>query len=212
MIGAGFLVQVDGQAYLTTVAHIATSGAHDQFDDWPNWSNEINIQDEQGNLLARVPLFEEDASGMRVPLFKYGRTTDDPQRLLDLIMVPLATDHLKAVKSEAFLLPESLASAQIGDEVVIVGCREWPKIKTERYTLKGASTGSVVFYTEPPSQKGESGGPLLTSSGGLLGINYGGDNPQAPGTGLILTAAFFTLLPAAENGYIRGLAYGDELS
>lgn len=205
-VGTGFLVNIAGEVYLTTVAHLAT-GVLDQFDDWQNWSSEINLQDENNNILARVPLFGEDRSGLRVPLFKYGRMTSDHNRLLDLILVLLSADQLKATTSATLELPAPVTS-HAGDEVVIVGCRDWPKINSGRYILEGTSADNVLLYINPPSEKGESGGPLLTLSGGLLGINYGADNPSVPGMGLVLNAAIITLLATATNGIIDGLDYG----
>lgn len=209
MVGTGFIVQIGGETYLTTVAHLAT-GATDQFDDWPNWSSEINIQDGEKNILAQVPLFDGDRGEGRVPLFKYGRTTSEPRQLLDLILVPLSADYLHAASSKVFLLPPPIpAAAQVGDKAVIVGCRNWPRITTESYSLAGSSSDQVVIHIDPPSRVGESGGPLLTPAGGLLGINYGDGNAYAPGMGLVLNAACIDWLHTAKNGYIEGINYGN---
>ncbi|MCX2748083.1 hypothetical protein OOZ51_09695 [Arthrobacter sp. MI7-26] len=209
MGGTAFFVQVAGQVYLTTAAHVAT-GTESQSDTWPTWADALNLHDEERNLLATVPLFATGADGLRTPIFKYGRTTTEPGILLDLILIPLTSEHLKVTDAEVFQLP-ALVTTCGGEEVSIAGCREWPKINTQNYTLRGASSGdNLMLYIDPPSQRGESGGPLLTKSGGLLGVNYGADNPQVPGTGLVISASYILHLASAVDGYIQGFQYGNQ--
>lgn len=207
MVGTGFLVEISGHSYLTTAAHILT-GVLAQRDHWSSWSKEINIYDGHKNLLTRISLFTEK-EGAQVPAFHYGRTTDDHHRLLDLIMLPLTDRQLEEIKSDRIPLPESLATSQIGDSLLLAGCPRdsWPQSTETEHTLIGASPDHLVLHIAPEAQEGSSGGPLLTRSGKLLGINYGADNPLAPGAGLALTAAFLRELPQSNDGYLECFTY-----
>jgi hypothetical protein len=202
MTGTGFLVQTDDdQVYLVTAAHVAT-GVIKQDDVWSQWADTLIFHDQLQNELGRVPLFSDDEDGNRVPVFHYGRM-DDPGRILDLIMVPLPAPELLLAAPEAFR-PFLPVTVRVDEPAAIVGCHDWPRVNTKHYFVRGATDGSIALYIDPASEKGESGGPLLSMSGELLGVNYASDHPDAPGLGLVLNAELIRLIASADEGYMEG--------
>lgn len=208
-VGSGFLVQSDGQIYLATVAHLAT-GQPSQTDDWSLWADEITLHNEQQATLARVPLFDVNDDGVKVPRFKYGRSTDTPGVLADVILLPLSPDEPMSSMSDIFHLPGAIAPYGQGDTVTIVGRRPWPALNAETHTL------TEVFFElllcHPEGLKGDSGGPVVSSSGLLVGMNFGGDNPNYPGHGLLIPVGLIDVLTKAVDGFITGWSYSPSVN
>lgn len=203
-VGSGFLVQSDGQIYLVTVAHLAT-GQTSQTDDWSLWADEITLHNAQHTTLARVPLFEINDEGVKIPKFKYGRSTDTPGVLVDVILLPLSPEEPMSRMSDVFHLPDAIAPYKQGDIVTMVGRRPWPELSTETHTL------SEVFFElllcKPKGLRGNSGGPVVSSSGLLVGMNYGADNPNYPGHGLLVPVGLIRALTKADHGFVEGWSY-----
>lgn len=206
-MGSGFLVQVDSQIYLVTVAHLAT-GVETQTDEWNLWADVITLHNEKQVTLASAPLFDVDAAGTRVPRFKYARTSNEPGVLADVILLPLESTDAMASMSKIFPLPAP-APTGVGRPVVAVGRRPWPMLATSDHEVTGAWNGMVRI--KPPVQRGYSGGVLLTPSGELLGINYGADNPLVPGEGLAMTAGTILAMHNSSEGFVHGWDYTEEV-
>lgn len=207
--GSGFLVQISGQIYLVTVAHLPTGGQIEQTDDWALWANEITLHDANDTLLGRAALFDMH-DGSKTPRFKYGRSNDVPGILADVILLPLSAGDPMASMSEIFLLPAQ-STARIGETVTAVGCRPWPASNTAAHVITGLD--GAVLHVEPPTQPGDSGGPVVTSSGALLAMSYGLDNPSTPGhQGLTLTVGLIQAVAGAVDGFIAGQTYSDAVT
>jgi hypothetical protein len=201
--GSGFLIRVAGQIYLVTTAHIANY-EKDQKAEWSKWSPELYLVDESKEALAKVPLFDETTE-VRIPLFKYFRATDEPERILDLILLPVAAGELMASMTRIFTLPDEKATYAKNDKVVMFGRRDpWPylNVTTHRVSLPAPA----IMHMEPEGQKGDSGAPVLTPTGSLVGMNYGHGNAEASGA-MIISAELIELAATTTDGYVPGWTY-----
>lgn len=206
-VGSGFLVQIDSQTYLVTVAHLAT-GDNKQTDEWNLWADVITLHNEDQVSLASTSLFDVDDAGTRTPRFKYARTSDEPGVIIDMILLPLASTDTLANMSKVFPLPAA-APTGVGHPAVAVGRRPWPTLTTTSHEVTGAWNG--MLRIKPPVQSGYSGGVLLNPSGALLGLNYGAENPLAPGEGLVMTAGVILAMHNSSEGFVQGWDYTDEV-
>jgi hypothetical protein len=202
--GSGFLVQIDGQIYLVTAAHLM-NGEKDQTDDWSQWVNEITLVDESLRAVSRVPVFDVDGNGTKVPRFLFGRPQDAPGRIMDIILLPLSPEEAMSSMSTIFALPSSRATYKLGDEVTMLGRRDpWPNLSVAKHVL--TDQAGAVLYMHPEGQQGDSGGPVVCSTGLLVGMNYGGQNSLRPGA-ILISAELIEKISTAVNGFIGGWAY-----
>ncbi|SEJ78435.1 Trypsin-like peptidase domain-containing protein [Arthrobacter sp. yr096] len=206
-VGSGFLVQIESQIYLVTVAHLATGGTS-QTDDWTLWADEITLHNDEQAVLASSRLFDVESDGTKVPRFKYARSSDVPKQIADVILLPLESTDDMASMSQIFPLPAPALTA-VGQPVVAVGRRPWPTLTTSDHEVVGLWNGMVRI--KPPVQPGYSGGVLLTPSGALLGINYGTDNPMVPGEGLAMAAGLIVAMHNSSEGFVDTLDYTEEV-
>lgn len=202
-IGAGFLVKCAGQIYLVTAAHVANYEL-DQMAKWANWSPELILVDESTSPLARARLFDETSS-VKSPLFKYLRTTSEPDRILDLLLLPLSPGEPMARMSKIFALPDEKAAYAKDDKVFMVGRRApWPYVNLTTHVV--TVPDAQIMHMEPEGKPGDSGGPVLTSAGALVGMNYGHGNAAASGA-MVITSELIEIAATTTDGFVKGWTY-----
>lgn len=202
-IGSGFLIEASGQIYLVTTAHIANYQL-EQRAEWSEWSPDLFLIDDNKNASASAPLFDE-TNGVKTPLFKYLRATDDPDRILDLILLPLSPGTAMAKMSRIFVLPSEKAKSVKDDKVLMFGRRDpWPHLNVTTHRV--AVPDPAIMHMEPEGTKGDSGAPVLTTAGSLVGMNFGHDNPQIPGA-MVISSEIIEVASTAMDGFVNGWTY-----
>ncbi|MGP9033424.1 hypothetical protein ACT17S_10185 [Glutamicibacter mysorens] len=186
-VGTGFLISVDNQVYLVTVAHLAT-GKVSQTDDWTLWADQIQYAP-TGTSETVMSLFDVGTFGNRRPRFKFLRAHDIPSVLVDMILLPLDPDDLILNASEIFHLPVDLVNDLIpGQTLYMVGCAPWPEKKVQLHSLV---MPDVVHLVEPPQTDGFSGCPVVDGEGLLVGMAYGTVDSETVNHGQVLAAQLF---------------------
>lgn len=189
---------------MATAAHIANY-QEDQMAEWSKWSGELHLVDENRVSRASVRLFDE-TSGARTPLFKYLRATNEPGRILDLILLPLSPGDPMASMSKIFVLPDEKATYGLDDKVLMFGRRDpWPhlNVSTHRVTVPDPA----IMHMEPEGKSGDSGGPVLTAGGSLVGMNYGHDNPGGAPGAMVILSELIEIAATTSDGYVNGWSY-----
>ncbi len=202
--GIGFVIQVNGQFYLVTSAHLAT-GTTPVTDNWSLWADELLVWDAKGQPSEKLPLFDVYDEGARQPKFKFVRAFDTPEVLVDAILLPLASDSHVAGRTIAFILPASAAACQIGEVLTTAGYFQepgWPSLAASAHTVTGAQL--PIFSVNPAPLKGTSGGPVDNSQGQLVGLGYGSGNAHATSDddGLVIPVQVILAAESAVDGRI----------
>lgn len=193
---AGFLVMLDNQTYLMTVAHLAT-GQKSQSDDWSKWANELHYAP-GGQTVLVLPLFNVGSFGERRPLFRFLRAADSPNILMDVIMLPLEPGEVASESIDIFNLPNDCAPTYSrGQEVLMAGCQPWPNVKVQSHSL---IKPGVVHLVTPPQTRGFSGGPAVDANGLLVGMAFGTDEPNYSGHGQLVAAPLIARLANSVDG------------
>lgn len=199
--GTGFVVQMNGQTYIATTAHLAT-GTEQISDDWSFWATEIIIWDAIGHQCEKFPLFDMNEEGKRNPRFRFLRAGDAPEVLVDAILLPLAADNPVVGRTAVFSLPAAAAISQKDEIVTAVGYLQtpWPRLATGKHKVTGADIPIVCI--SPAPVKGFSGGPVVNSSGQLVGMGFGSGNQHAPSEddGLIVHVEVIHAMTHAVDG------------
>ena len=208
---SGFLVRIDGQIYLVTAAHLADYG-NAPTGDWSKWSDTIYLVDEavgaDGNFerfLASFDLFHEGTDGSRAPRFKFAWWQgDDPNAIMDIILLPLTADELIVEMYDIFELPRDRGNYEDSAPVTMLGRRVpgFPALSVGNHHL--TTQRFLVCHMMPQAQVGESGGPVISSAGLLLGMNFG-VHTEIPGAMLFSTETIESIA-TAENGFVEGWA------
>lgn len=195
--GSGFLLRINSQNYLVTVAHLANfqlapSG------DWSLWQDQLSLVDESCRIVRSLMLFDEDHEGKRVPRFKYSWRSDPSGSIQDIILLPLQSDDPLLKTYSTFDLPTDRANHELGARVTMLGRRnEFPALSAAEHFLT-FQAGPARFMT-PEGLPGDSGGPVVTSSRLLLGMNVG-THRDFPGQGMLISTEGIEAIAAAVNG------------
>ncbi|WP_432246238.1 S1 family peptidase (plasmid) [Arthrobacter sp. G.S.26] len=202
MNGTGFLAKISGQTYLATVAHIAT-GKEEILDNWSLWSSDVIFWDAQGNQAGQLPLFKVQEDGLRLPEFKFVRTRDIANVLVDAILLPIPEDHPLIGLKKIFQITDSPADCHVDQMVTVIGYLKdpsWPTLEAGKHRVSGADV--PVFSISPAAVKGYSGGPVITASGNLVGMLYGAGNDLTPGEddGLVVAVEVLNVIAATTDG------------
>lgn len=193
-VGSGFLVEVDGETYLTTAAHLAT-GNPVITDKWESWDDELVLYSAAVERIGRYPLFDKSEDAARDPRFKFLRAQT---RLVDMILLPLEPGDPLLEAFDAFQLPSETAPTSLNQSVTMVGCKPWPTVNKQPHTL--ALVGAI-HHVSPQQEEGYSGCPVIDSDGCLVGMPFGGDLPGAPGRGLLVSAGIIHAATRAIDGH-----------
>lgn len=195
-IGSGFLARINDCLYLVTVAHLADYVLSPRA-DWTLWPDNIwlvnpEIPFAQGSTPTTVknyPLFAMSYEGKKVPRFKYVLRTE-PERqgeIQDVILLPILANDPIVKLYDPFDLPSDSGAFSVGAKVTMLGRRRpFPALSAVEHTLTQDSV--LVRYMEPEGANGDSGGPVVTSTNQLLGINIG-THINIPGAMLMSTEA-----------------------
>ena len=179
LYGSGFLVAVDGQLFLATVAHLADYDLAPR-SEWQLWSSEIFLADtaeidsEVGlpKRLASFELFIEGHKGKRVPRFRYVLRQDRPGTIADIVLIPVQQGDLVTHTYATFDLPQGKGDHQPGAVVTQLGRRsEFPALSVTEHV--STDHAGPVRFMKPEGQEGDSGGPVLNAAGLLVGMNVG---------------------------------------
>lgn len=199
--GTGLVVQMNDETYIATTAHLAT-GTESISDDWLLWAAEIITWDANGQQSEKFALFEMNEEGKRTPRFKFLRAADTPEVLVDTILLPLAADNPVVGRTTVFSLPAAAANPQKDEIVTAVGYLQtpWPTLMIGKHKVTGADIPVVCI--SPAPAKGFSGGPVVNSSGQLVGIGFGSGNQHAPSEddGLVVHVQVIHAMTHAVDG------------
>lgn len=155
-------------------------------------------------VIYKLPLTDE-TRGVRTPLFKYIRATDEPGRILDLILLPLSPGDTMAGMSRIFVLPSEKATYEKDDKVLMFGRRDpWPYLNVTTHRV--AVPDAQIMHMEPEGKPGDSGGPVLTPSGALVCMNYGHGNSAASGA-MVISSELFEIATTSTDGFVKGWNY-----
>lgn len=209
LFGSGFLVRINGEIFLVTVAHL---GDHQLAPsaDWSLWPDRIFLADtadvdEADGLPKRVApfdLFFEGHNGKRVPRFKYLLRQERPGTIADIILLPLQSDDRIVKMYSSFDLPADKGDHEPGAVVTQLGRRsEFPALSVteHRLTLKDGPVRLMV----PEGQAGDSGGPVIDSVGLLLGMNVG-SHANFPEAAMLMSPEAIESLAEAVRGVAKG--------
>lgn len=195
--GTGFLVEIDEQMYLVTVAHLAT-GQTSQSDDWAAWADGVHYAPD-GKSAATIPLFDAGVFGERRPRFKFRRADDIPSVLVDLILLPLEPGHPVSRVCEIFRLStDGVRTYTQGQALSMVGFEPWPDPNVQRHKLVAPG---IVHKVLPPQRKGFSGCPVIDSEGLLVGMAYGTEEANHSGHGLVVAVELIAKAARAIDGF-----------
>ncbi|WP_459384543.1 hypothetical protein [Arthrobacter humicola] len=193
-VGSGFLARINADLYLVTVAHLADEIVTPRA-DWTVWPDEIHLVnpdkplDAQGRptKINTYPLFIEGYNGKKVPRFKYALRTEPGYegQVQDVMLLPLQDDDPIVKMYDVFDLPKDRATFAQGATVTMLGRRNpFPSLSTAEHTL--TQDLGLIRFMDPLTQKGDSGGPVVTSTGLLLGMMIG-EHLDVPGAMLMST-------------------------
>ncbi len=131
--------------------------------------------DEEDGLPTRIDtfgLFIEGHKGKRVPRFKYQIRHDRPGTIADIILLPLQQEDLVVKMYVSFDLPAGKGPHQPGAVVNQLGRRdEFPALSVTQH--HSTQMAGPLRFMAPEGQEGDSGGPVISSTGLLLGMNVG---------------------------------------
>lgn len=207
-VGSGFLARIDSEIFLVTVAHLADPELAPR-DDWSLWADAmfltdvVDVDDEDGlpKRIAKFDLFIEGHKGKRVPRFKYQSRPERPGTIADIILLPLQPDDLVVKMYRIFDLPAESGPHQPGAVVTQLGRRvvKFPALSvTTRESKEQAGPARIIF---PAGEDGDSGGPVISSSGLFLGMNVGSPENRLQDAMLMSPEAVVALATA-----VRGVA------
>ncbi|WP_073708040.1 serine protease [Glutamicibacter sp. 0426] len=196
--GSGFLVTCNGEKYLVTAAHLANHQLAPS-SDWSLWSNELILVDQSIRPVEIYQLFYEGHKGKRVPRFKYYLREDRENSIADLILVPVENSSVIARTYESFDLDQEMGSYEPDIEVLMLGrpTEGFPALSVVSHTTKDAH-GPLRFMA-PDAAEGNSGGPAISLSGELLGMNVG-SHVQRPNEAMLMSPESIRSLTQAQRG------------
>lgn len=204
VIGSGFLVRINDGLFLATVAHLGDPIPTPRL-DWSFWPATIFLvnRDSDPNdvsMLAELSLFDLAPEGGRLPRFKYAHRPEPgaPGIIQDIILLPIQEDDYMAALYTAFDLPAERGKHEFGATVTMLGRRnEFPGLSTVQHTL--TLQGGPARYMIPEGQDGDSGGPVVTTEGLLIGMNVG-THKQLPGHAMLISAEAIEALATSVDG------------
>lgn len=198
MVGSGFLITYKGEKYLVTAAHLANYQLAPS-SDWSLWSNELILVDQSLALVEIYQLFYEEHKGIRVPRFKYYLREDRENSIADLILVPVEKSSVIARTYVSFDLDQEIGTYEPDTEVLMLGrpAEGFPRLSVVSHTSKDAQ-GPLRFMT-PDAAEGNSGGPVVSLLGELLGMNVG-SHVQRPNEAMLMSPESIRALTQAQRG------------
>lgn len=205
--GSGFLACINSETYLVTVAHLCDQELAPR-SDWSLWPDNIFLADtedvdvEDGLPLRKeqFALFIEGHKGKRVPKFKYLLRPERPGTIADIILLPLQPEDLVVKMYSSFNLPADRGPHEPGAVVNQLGRRnEFPDLSVTKHNC--TQQAGPLRFIRPEGQPGDSGGPVVSASGLLLGMNVG-SHVQLPNEGMAMSPEAIEALATS----IRGVA------
>ncbi|MDP9890801.1 hypothetical protein [Pseudarthrobacter enclensis] len=121
-----------------------------------------------------------------------------PGIIQDIIMLPLQPDNLIVKMYTSFDLPTDSATYEAGATVTMLGRRnEFPALSVSEHFL--TYQAGPARYMIPEGQPGDSGGPVVSSGGLLVGMNIG-SHSALPGQAMLISPEAIESVATAVNG------------
>lgn len=208
LFGSGFLVRVNGEVFLATVAHLGDAVLAPR-SDWSLWADSIFLVDSAAvdtgtgsyTPIEVFPLFFEGYKGKRIPRFKYFLRQEKPGTIADIILLPLQDSARIVGMYHCFDLPADRGNHEYGSEVTQLGRRnEFPALSVAKHRSH-LSEGPVRLMI-PETQEGDSGGPVINSDGLLVGMNVG-SHAKFPEAAMLMSPESIEALAAAVHGIVK---------
>lgn len=208
LFGSGFLVRINGEIFLVTVAHLCDHQLAPSA-DWSLWPDNIfladtaDVDEDDGcpKRMEKFDLFFEGHKGKRVPRFKYLLRQERPGTIADIILLRLQSDDRIVKMYSSFDLPADKGEHEPGAVVTQLGRRsEFPALSVteHRFTLKDGPVRLMV----PEGQEGDSGGPVVSSTGLLFGMNVG-SHVNFPEAAMLMSPEAIESLAEAVRGVAK---------
>lgn len=203
--GTGFLVRA-GTTYLVTVAHLPTL-QKDPPADWSVWHHQLYVSGDPGlpiDLFGGSALGVSASKAARTPRFKFMRFTDQPDRLVDLIVLPLRSEWTWSADYEPLELAEARLPV-VGESLHIAGyptsVGSWPELRTMVGNIVGMD--GLMLEIGINVEGGYSGSPALAADGCFMGVLFGTGNPEGTDDhARIIPPGFILGALLCVNGYL----------
>lgn len=209
VVGSGFLARINGEIFLVTVAHLGDPELAPRA-DWSLWPDNIFLtdtvdMDEEDGLPKRIEkfdLFIEGHKGKRVPRFKYLLRQERPGTMADLILLPLQSDDRIMKMYSCFDLPADIGAHEPDAEVTQLSRRrnKFPALSVT--THKSKEQAGPARFMFPEGEKGDSGGPVISSTGLFLGMNIG-SHENLPDEAMLMSPEAVVALATAVRGVAK---------
>lgn len=183
-IGTGFLGRLAGELALFTAAHFPTNAQPVADANWTGWPSSVVAHLDDVETL-QLSLFVE-AAGLRTPLFRFKRATDDRKKLADMMAFrgPAYAEVLRVLGARyepVQLVPSGDWSITIGDSLHCFGYPDrggttsWPytPASTASGPILGLAEGGMVLEARCNATKGFSGGPVFDDQAAFVGMIIG---------------------------------------
>ncbi|WAH96191.1 hypothetical protein [Arthrobacter sp. MMS18-M83] len=151
-------------------------------------------------MVAELSLFDLGPGGERLPRFKYAHRPEAgvPGIIQDIILLPIQEDDYMATLYRIFDLPAERGEHEFGATVTMLGRRnEFPELSAVQHTL--TIQGGPARYMVPEGQEGDSGGPVVTARGLLIGMNVG-THKQLPGHAMLISTEAIEAVATSVDG------------
>lgn len=183
-IGTGFLGRLSDELALFTAAHFPTNAQPVADANWTGWPNSVVVHVDDVET-QQLDLFVE-AAGLRTPLFRFRRASDEPRKLADMMAFrgPAYTEVLKVLRARyepVQLVTSGDWSITVGDSLHCFGYPDrggttnWPysPASTASGPFLGLAEGGMMLEASCNATKGFSGGPVFDDQAVFVGMVIG---------------------------------------